>query len=90
MNIHMDMAAKAKLLSAGPEKQLESIPYEGWTCAIEGRRSIKHLVTDLRQHLNGKIILNHWAMKERFSQKVAKTIDWDATGRAMNSLPLSQ
>ncbi len=90
MNINMDKAAKAKLLSVGPDKQQGSIPYEGWTCAIEGRRSIKHLVTDLRQHLNGKIILNHWATKERFSPQVAKTIDWDATGRAMNSLPLPQ
>jgi len=90
MNINMDMQAKGKLLSPGSTQLVFSIPFKGWTCTIEGQRIIKNITTSLWQHLNSKIILNHWAMREQFTLQVSKMIDWEASGKAMNSLPLSQ
>jgi len=89
MNINMDTQAKSKLLSPGPTQQLQNIPFKGRTCAIEDWWKIKKPNTGLRQHLNGKIILNHWAMKECFSPQISKTSDWKSAAKAMNSLSLS-
>jgi len=71
----MDSQAKNKLLSLDPTEQQDWILYEGWTCSIEGRHTIKHLTTALQRHLNGKVILNHWATKEQFSTQVALSIN---------------
>jgi len=91
MNIEMDSCTKNKLLSAVASTQQDKIPFEGWTCSIEGRCVVKHLTKALRRHLNGSIILNHWAMKARFSSsQVTQTIDWEAAETAMNQLPLAK
>jgi len=36
MNIKVDTIAKQKVSLDGPQEQLHPIPYEGWTCLIEG------------------------------------------------------
>ncbi len=90
MNIEMDALAKNKLLLATAHNQLEKIPFESWTCSIEGRRTIKHLPLALRRHLNGQIILNHWATRTWFSPKIADTIDWASAEGAMNGMPLAK
>jgi len=90
LNIQMDQAAKNKLSTEWLPSSNYMIPFEGWICAIEGRRIVRHTEEVLRTHLNGKIILNHWAMKERFSLKAAQTIDWGSSDKAMKGLPLAQ
>ncbi len=91
MNIEMDSHAKNKLLSTVPSIQQDKIPFEGWTCSIEGCRVIKCLTTALHRHFNGKLILNHWAMKACFpSPQVIQTIDWEVAETAMNKLPLAK
>jgi len=87
LNVQMDTEAKAKLLSIRPQEGEGRIPFEGWICHIEGRRIVKNLKESLRNHLNGKIILNHWAMKERFSTKIGQTIDWECSEKAIKGLP---
>ena len=51
---------------------------------------VKNISNSLHNHINGKIILNHWAMKERFSKKLAQTIDWECSEKAIKGLPLAQ
>jgi len=34
--------------------------------------------------------MNHWVMKERFSGKIAQTIDWECSEKAIKGLPLTQ
>jgi len=86
MNIKMDEQAKLKVNVNGPKLQVGGIPYEGWVCAIEGKRIVKHLTENLRKYLNGGPILNHWATKQRF-RNGTKDIDWEMTSKAMQALP---
>jgi len=90
LNIQMDQAAKTKLLTKCLLDPMYKIPFEGWICTIEGCWKVKHMAEALQTHLNGKIILSHLAMKEYFSQKVAQTIDWESSDKAMKGLPLAQ
>jgi len=87
MNIEMDEHAKWKVLVDSPHVQLQSIPYEGWSCLIEGKRITKHLAEALRQHHNGRPLLNHWAMKQQFMPGTETQIDWDMAAKAMQMLP---
>jgi len=42
----------------------------------------------LCRHLNGKILLNHWATTRRFAPQVTQEIDWESDEKVMNKLPL--
>jgi len=90
LNVQMDMAAKAKLLATRPTEGDHRIPFEGWICVLEGQRLVKNIKESLRNHLNGKIILNHWAMKERFSATTMQAINWECSDKAMKALPQAQ
>jgi len=90
MNIEMDGLAKQKLSQGERTANNDPIPFEGWTCRIEGLRVIKHLPKALRRHLYGKIILNHWATKARFSPQATQAVDWESAEKAMNQLPQSK
>jgi len=90
MNIEMDLLTKYKLLSAELTDSTDKIPFEGWTCMIEGQWVIKHLPTALHQHLNGRILLNHWATKTRFSTQATQEVDWESVEKEMNKLPISK
>jgi len=81
LNIQMDTQAKLKLLAIIPKDLDCCIPFAGWTCSIEGWSAVKNTTDSLCNHLNGKIIMNHWVMKERFSGKVTQTIDRNAWKR---------
>jgi len=87
MNIKMDEQAKRKVSVDGPHEQLRHIPYEGWSCLIEGKRITKHLTETLRQYLTGGPLLNHWAMRQRFKPGTETQIDWNMTAKAMRALP---
>jgi len=87
MNIEMDLCAKRKVATTGNHALTDGIPHEGWTCSIEGKRIVKHMTTALRQHLNGAPILNHWSLKQRFSNGLALDIDWEMTAKAIHALP---
>jgi len=67
MNIEMDKAAKRKVSTEEPSNQPYSIPYKGWICYLEGTRITKNLTEMLRKHLNGPILLNHWAATHWYS-----------------------
>jgi len=90
MNIEMDSLAKQKLSQAERITMNDQIPFNGWTCRIEGQCIIKHLPKALCCHLNGKIILNHWATKSRFSTKATQAVDWESAEKVMNQLPQSK
>jgi len=90
LNIQMDTQAKLKLLSTIPKDLDCCIPFAGWTCSIEGWSAVKNTTDSLCNHLNGKIIMNHWVMKERFSGKVTQTIDWECSEKALKGLLLAQ
>ncbi len=47
LNINMDIQAKGKLQSPGPTQPIHNIPFEGWTCTIEGQRIIKNITSNL-------------------------------------------
>jgi len=83
----MDTAAKAKLLTIQPQEGECRIPFEGWICSIEGHQLVKNLKESLQNHLNGKIILNHWVMKEWFSTKTGQAINWECSEKAIKGLP---
>jgi len=90
MNIEMDADAKHKVSVDGPHEQMDPIPFEGWTCAIKGRRIIKHLMEELRKQLNGEALLHHWEAKQRIDALTAPIIDWEMTGMATRALPRAQ
>jgi len=90
MNIEMDALAKQKLSQGERITMTDQIPFKGWICRIEGQRVIKHLPKALYRHLNGKIILNHWATKSRFSAKATQAVNWASAEKAMNQLPQSK
>jgi len=90
MNIMMDEKAKKKVsLDKLPDQQY-SIPYEGWICLLEGTRITKNLTNTLRTHLNGPILLNHWATSQRYKPGAEKMIDWEMADKAINNLPKAQ
>jgi len=60
MNIAMDEDAKKKVSTDKIPDQQYNLLHEGWICYLEGVRIIKNLMTALRVHLNGPILLNHW------------------------------
>ncbi len=90
MNIEMDADAKHKVSVDGPHEQMDPIPFEGWTCAIKGRCIIKHLMEELRKHLNGEVLLHHWVAKQRIDALTAPIIDWEMAGMATWALPRAQ
>jgi len=77
MNIKMDGMAKTTVSIDGPSEQIEATPYEGCVCSIEGRRIVKNLTAALCTHLNGPIILNHWANKQQFKTGMDQHINWE-------------
>jgi len=87
MNVEMDEEAKRKVSTDLPTDQLYHIPHEGWICFIEGKRITKNLTDNLRKHINGPIILNHWATTQRFTNGAEKLIDWDMAANTLNALP---
>ncbi len=87
MNIQMDSKAKERLLTTTSQPKARNIPYEGWICLIEGQQVIKDLTENLRHHLNGKIILNHWITTQSFTAESAGSIDWDMAATATRRLP---
>jgi len=87
MNIEMDACAKQKVLEDNHQGSIYTIPHEGWVCSINGKRVIKHLQTALWTHLNGAMILRHWATKQRFREGQAKDIDWEMAAQATQALP---
>jgi len=87
MNIEMDGVAKAAVAQDNSLDQTMVILYEGCVCSIKGHQVIKHFTVVLWQHLNGPIILNHWAMKQRFQLGMDKQIDWEMAEKAMLALP---
>jgi len=89
MNIEMDKHAKQKVLEGNPMHG-RGLPYEGWVCRIEGIWVIKHLTIALCMQLNGKPLLNHWTLKNRFQQGQVANVDWDMVARAMQVLPWVQ
>jgi len=90
MNIEMHLRAKHTLLSTELNDIQDKIPFEGWTCLIEGWHVVKHLTAALHRHLKGKTLLNYWRTKERISQQVEQTIDLESAEKAMNKLPLAK
>jgi len=88
MKIEMDLLAKTTLSSVAPRDQRTMTPYAGWVCRIENQRIIKHLPQALHRHLNGKILLNHWATTICFAPQTTQDIDWESAEKAMNQLPL--
>jgi len=87
MNIEMDALAKATVSLDGPMEQTVAMPYEGCVCSIEGHRIVKNLTATLWKHLNGPLIMNHWATKQNFHSGVAQDIDWEMAENAMLALP---
>jgi len=87
MNIKMDKAAKSKVSIDEPPKQPYCIPYKGWICYLEGTHITKNLTETLWKHLNGPILLNHWAATHRYRVGAEKTFDWDMAEKAINSMP---
>jgi len=75
MNINMDLQAKQALSAENQTARQEKIPFEGWTCSIEGRWPTKHLTENLRRHLNGQNLLNYWQTKGQISQQTEQIID---------------
>ncbi len=76
MNINMDLQAKQALSAENQTAHQEKIPFEGWTCLIEGQWPTKHLTENLHRHLNGRNLLNYWQTKGRISQQTEQIIDW--------------
>jgi len=87
MNIEMDGVAKNTVSLDGPLEQIEGTLYEGSVCTIEGHRIVKNLTAALQKHLNGLILLNHWANKQRFKTGMDQNINWEMAEKAMLGLP---
>jgi len=89
LNIQMDQAAKTKLLTKQLLDSSYKIPSKAGSVPVKDVRWLSLWQRHFK-HLNGKIILNHWAMKEHFLQKVTQTIDWESSDKVTKGFPLAQ
>jgi len=87
MSIVMDEEAKKKVSMDKLPGQQYSILNEGWICFIESVRITKNLTNTLQTHLNGPILLNHWATSQWYKPGVEKMIDWEMADKTINTLP---
>jgi len=87
LNINMDIQAKGKLQSLGPTQLIHNIPFEQWTCTIKGQRIIKNITTSLQHHLNGTIILNHWATRNASHLKFQRRLTGNWWSRQWTASP---
>jgi len=82
MNIEMDTAAKKKVEKTQTKNGAWHIPGEPWSCCIAGRKLVKNIKKQLREHMTTEPIMDYWKSKGREAAP-GMIIDWDSMGQAM-------
>jgi len=88
MNIEMDKLVKHMVTTTKAQKGKNSILEEPWSCTITGRKLVKNIKKQLRNHINSPAIVGYWKTKQQGKQDEA--IDWEAMGRAMAKSKFNQ
>jgi len=65
MNIEMDANSKDKAIKYKVQKGCTGIQGELWGCSIHGRKLIKNIDKQLREHMHNKEIMEYWKKKQR-------------------------
>jgi hypothetical protein len=66
------------------------LPGEKWHLLIDGFKIYKKIRTKLVSHLSQRRAIPYWIKKGRINSVGAECIDWECTGKAMASVPVTQ
>ena len=94
INIEMDLKAKehwyfVQANQPSPPIQ-QGIFGEPWALWVGPRKICQSIRDEVVEHIQGRSVRKYWEGKERFGNKSASDIDWEASKKAMESAVLSR
>ena len=95
-NVRMDRRAKDhwkrqhEAAESKPEPPIHNLFLAPWTAWINGTMVVKAWKESLHDHCAGIEALKYWTAKKRFGEEDAKTVDWEATKKAMTTSTIGQ
>ena len=95
INIDMDLKAKEHWHRMQSDRSTpgfiqQEIYGEPWSFWVGPRKISQRFREEVIEHIQGKAVKKYWDGKKRFGGKSSADIDWNATKKAMESVPLSR
>lgn len=93
LNVQCDSLSKLiwkDLHTSGYSPPTTPLPYTGWLPMLEGLPVVTKMDDTLHEHCSAPGILKTWRTRRLLTPNTVTKIAWNATKKAMNSVPLSR
>ena len=93
LNIRMDAQAKAHsrdTIGDSNRTLQQKISGEPWALWIGDRKVVRKLREEVINHVQGPPCMQYWDDKQRFAPGDSEAVDWQATAKAMKTVPHSR